>query len=68
MLSVSRLRSRTPTTSRTAGARVSATSLGMKWNMVWMNSLAVSRSPRNPASVARKIRNGNRDRNAANAM
>jgi hypothetical protein len=40
----------------------------MKWNIAWTNSFAVSRSPRKRASVARKFRKGNRDRNAANAM
>jgi hypothetical protein len=33
-----------------------------------MKSSAVPRSPRKPASAARKIRNGNSEKNAVNAM
>ncbi len=59
---------RAPMTSRTAGASVSATSSGMKSNIAAMNSSAVSRSPRKPASAARKVTNGNSEKNAVNAM
>ena len=59
---------RAPITSRTAGARVSATSAGMNLNIASMISCAFSLVPKKPASAARKIRNGNSDRKALNAM